>query len=84
MPVLNIKDPEAYRLAADLARLTGKSLTRVVVDALKTETQRTALQPKKIDYARIRAIQDRVATKLTGSHRTPEEIIGYDARGLPE
>jgi len=84
MPVLNIKDPEAYRLAADLARLTGKSLTRVVIDALKTETQRTVLQPKQIDYARIRAIQDRVAGKLARGHRTPEEIIGYDERGLPE
>ena len=38
---LNIKDPEAYQLASDIARHTGKSLTRVVVDALKAEHART-------------------------------------------
>ena len=34
---LNIKDPEAYQLASEIARHTGKTLTRVVVDALKHE-----------------------------------------------
>ena len=32
--VLNIKDPEAHALAAELTQRTGHSLTQVVEDAL--------------------------------------------------
>lgn len=82
MSVLNIKDPEAYRLAHELARSTGKSLTRVVVDALRAETVRTVKKP--VDWARVREIKDRVAAKLNPKDgRSPDEIIGYDERGLP-
>lgn len=38
---LNIKDAEAYWLASEIARHTGKSLARVVVDALRAEHART-------------------------------------------
>lgn len=40
---LSLKDPEAYRLASEIARHTGKSLTRVAVDVLKAEHARTVL-----------------------------------------
>jgi antitoxin VapB len=32
---LNIKDPEAHRLARAIAQATGQSMTRVVTDALR-------------------------------------------------
>lgn len=34
---MNIKDPEAHRLAEAIARATGESMTRVVVGALRQE-----------------------------------------------
>ena len=49
---LNIKDPEAYRLAAQIAAQSGKSLTRVVVDALRREAQ---CYPDPVDRNRVRA-----------------------------
>jgi antitoxin VapB len=51
MTVLNIKDPEAYNLALAVASATGKSLTRVVVDALRAEKER--IEPHEIDVAKV-------------------------------
>lgn len=36
--VLNIKDPEAYALAEELAQIAGESLTSVVKQALREKT----------------------------------------------
>lgn len=81
MPVLNIKDPEAHRLASELARRTGKSITRVVVDALRHETSR--YPNKVIDWGRVRAIQDRVQSKLAGRPVVSDDDL-YDEQGLPK
>jgi hypothetical protein len=61
MPALNIEDPEAYRLASELARKTGRSLTLVVVDALRVENMR--ISGKKIDRARVESILDQVVLR---------------------
>ena len=37
---LNIKDPEAHRLARSLAAETGESMTRAVVEALRERLER--------------------------------------------
>ena len=37
---LNIKDPEAHRLAGELARLTGETMTRAVTEALRERLER--------------------------------------------
>ncbi|MCZ2076131.1 MAG: type II toxin-antitoxin system VapB family antitoxin [Bryobacterales bacterium] len=81
---LNIKDPEAYRLASDIARHTGKSLTRVVVDALRRE--REALKPAslEIDMERVRAILVRLDSG-PAADRSVSAVLNelYDERGLP-
>ena len=33
--MLNVKDPEAHRLAQAIAKETGQSLTKVVIDSLR-------------------------------------------------
>ena len=81
MPVLNIKDPEAHRLASEIAQKTGKSLTRVVVDALRIE--RALTEPRPVDRVWLKNLQGRVAAIPKVEHGTPEEIIGYDENGLP-
>lgn len=53
---LNIKDPQAYQLASEIARYTGKTLTRVVVDALKHEKEALKSMPQEIDITRVHSI----------------------------
>lgn len=80
---LNIKDPEAYELASEIARHTGKSLTRVVVDALKHERETLKRIPAEIDMEKVRAILARFDSGPEGgSVRSVMEEL-YDERGLP-
>lgn len=82
---LNIKDPEAYRLAAEIAAFTGKTLTRVVVDALKHEKE--ALKPtlQQIDMTKVHAILSGFDLRRQPGERPVDEILKelYDERGLP-
>ncbi len=81
---LSIKDPEADRLARELAARTGESLTEVVVVALRErlarETGRTRSIPLREELA---AIRGRCSTLPVLDARTEDEILGYDDRGLP-
>ena len=54
---LNIKSPEAHELAAELARLTGESMTKAVTQALRDRLEREAT-PRQ-GGARRRAAGDR-------------------------
>ena len=82
---LSIKNPETERLARELARATGESLTEAVTkavrDRLVRETGRTDDFEQWMEG--IREIQRRVAQLPVFDDRTPDEIIGYDENGLP-
>lgn len=83
MPVLNIKNPEAYRLASDLSLQTGKSLTRVVLDALQNEAARI-LRHRPIDRARVKKIQNRYQAIPAAAGPLPASDDDlYDCNGLP-
>ena len=80
---LSIKDPEADRLAREVAKATGETLTTAVVQSLRERLARVRrvrgprLSEELLKIARHCAqlpVQDR---------RSPEEIIGYDEHGLP-
>lgn len=78
---LHIDDPEADRLARELAELTGDPLDKAVTEALR---ERLAKQQEIARVlAEVREIQERVASLPVLDPRTPEEIIGYDENGLP-
>lgn len=80
---LNIKDPEADRLARELAARTGESLTETVVKALRDRLRReTARTPVRL-RDEIVEISRRAARLPRRTGLTPDEIIGYDDRGLP-
>jgi antitoxin VapB len=82
--VLHIRDPEADRLARELAARTGLPITRVVVEALrdrlKREQSRTPFPRLKDE---IMAISRRAAALPRRTGRSANEILGYDERGLP-
>lgn len=81
---LSIKDPEADRLARELAERTGETLTEAVIvalrDRLKRERGRSRPRPLREELAEIRR---RCAALPVLDERSPEEILGYDERGLP-
>jgi antitoxin VapB len=80
---LSIKDEEADRLARELARRTGETLTEVVVTALRERLARLA------PIARSRLVEDverigrRNKARQLLDTRSAEEILGYDEDGLP-
>lgn len=81
---LSIKNPETERLARELARVTGESLTEAVTKALRERLMREAGQAHDLERRRdIRRIQEEVARLPVVDDQTPEEIIGYDEHGLP-
>lgn len=81
---LNIKHPEADRLARELARKTGESITDAVINALRErlarEEGRSSLPGLKEE---ILAIGRRCAALPDRDTRSPDEILGYDEHGLP-
>ncbi len=82
---LSIKNPETERLARELARTTGESLTEAVTQALRDRLVREAGHKgdRKQVIAEIRRIQEEFQRLPILDDRTADEIIGYDEHGLP-
>jgi antitoxin VapB len=82
---LSIKNPEAERLARELSRVTGESLTVAITAALRDRLVREQGRDPDTErwLAGIREIQHEVARLPVFDDRTPDEIIGYDEHGLP-
>lgn len=83
--VLNIRNREAHRLATELAKLTGETLTQAVTRALRECLQRESGKTTVPDLAEeLMEIGRRCASLSVLDPRTPEEILGYDEHGLPK
>jgi antitoxin VapB len=81
---LSIKDPETEQLARDLARRTGESITIATRKALQERLRRVrGAERRPLLLADLAAIRRRCAELPVLDARTPEQIIGYDERGLP-
>jgi antitoxin VapB len=81
---LSIKDPEAERLARSLARLTGETITAATKRAIEERLRRIEGQSSKaILLEELAEIRIRWSAMPVVDDRTPEEILGYDAVGLP-
>ena len=81
---LNLKHPDADRLARELAAKTGESLTDAVINALRERLAREqrsgagAIRKEILRDARLRLSKYPVLDP-----RPADEILGYDDRGLP-
>jgi antitoxin VapB len=81
---LNIRNDEAERLAAELAELTGETKTDAVRIALAERLER--YRRERVDHRLADELDDiaRTCAALTVLDARPaEEILGYDADGLP-
>ena len=77
---LYIKNPAAHRLAEQVAKQMGVTLTEAVIRALEEKAHQA---PKPIDWKKIDAICAEVAALPVLDPRSPDEIIGYDEFGIP-
>lgn len=80
---LNIKDPEAHRIARALADATGDSLTRVVIEALREKMERLEGRKGRASLEDLRAIADRTAALVKRPYVAHGELL-YDDHGLPK
>ena len=83
---LNIKNDEAHELAAELARLTGKSMTAVVIDSLRLQLEQLKYyQDEETRLEELMAIGERCAAHI---HRATTAVqhgdILYNEVGMPE
>jgi antitoxin VapB len=81
---LNIKHPEADRLARALAARTGETITEAVIHALRDRLRRTEgrRNPRSL-VDELREISDRCAALPILDTRSEDEILGYDEIGVP-
>jgi antitoxin VapB len=82
---LNIKGEDAYRLASQLAELTGESLTTAVITALRERLEREqALRDREARIARIRALTAEIRRNLRQPLPSSDHSWLYDENGLPK
>jgi len=80
---LSIKNPETEKLARQLARRTGKSITDAVTEALRDRLRVVEAQKRGLSLQeRIQPILDRIDAMPDRDMRSLEEIL-YDEDGLP-
>jgi antitoxin VapB len=81
---LSIKDPETEKLARELARQTGETITQATKRALAERLRRTGGAARQASlFDELEAISKRMSKLPRLDNRSPDEIIGYDENGLP-
>jgi antitoxin VapB len=80
---LNVKDPEAHRLAQAIAQATGQSMTRVVTDALREKLAGIEAMRGRASVEELLAIAGRAAVHVPQRYRDHAELL-YDENGLPK
>ena len=80
---LNIKDPEAHRLAQAVAEATGETMTRAVTEALRERNERLRARRDKASVQELLAIAQRASSRVKRPYLDHAELL-YDERGLPK
>ena len=82
--VLSIKDSKADRLARELARKTGESITNAVQTALEERLARVRAQQRGRRLAdELDEIAERCGRLPVVDDREADDILGYGENGLP-
>lgn len=80
---LSIKDAEADRLAREVARATGESLTAAVIQSLRERLARVRRARGPSLSEELLKIGRRCASLPLRDDRSANDIVGYDETGLP-
>ncbi len=83
---LNIKNDETCRLASELARLTGETMTGAITVALRERLEREKRERSvEARIQKMRATAERCAKLLApGPSAVEHGDVLYDERGLPK
>jgi antitoxin VapB len=81
---LSIKNDETERLARQVARETGESLTEAIQKALQERWERLkARRRSQVLVGQVEDLLRRVDALPTLDTRPEDEILGYDEHGAP-
>ena len=81
---LNIKDARADRLVRELAAATGESLTTAITVSVTERLERVrGAVPREQRAQALSRIAERSAGRAVLDRRNADDILGYDADGLP-
>jgi antitoxin VapB len=80
---LNVKNPEAHRLAQAIADMTGDNLTHAVTAALRERYERLQGRQGKASVEEMLAIADRIAANVKRPYVDHAALL-YDEHGLPK
>jgi antitoxin VapB len=80
---LNIKDPEAHRLAAAISEIKGISMTRAVTEALREDYERLQSSRSRATVEELLRIAKRASAQHKGPYVDHAELL-YDENGLPK
>ncbi len=80
---LNIKNPEAHRLAQAIADETGETLTHAVTEALRERYARLEQRKGRASVDQILAIANRISPLLKGPYLDHGKLL-YDKDGMPK
>lgn len=80
---LNVKNPEAHRLAQAIAKATGETLTSAVTEALRERYERLRVRRGKASVEELLAIAKRASAQVKGPYLDHAELL-YDQQGLPK
>jgi antitoxin VapB len=80
---LNIKNEETHRLAQELARLTGESMTVAVSEAIRERLERVRGNSKKGMAEKLMKIARESGPLWKKPYVSIEELL-YDEKGLPK
>lgn len=80
-----IKNPTTEKKIRRLAKRTGETLTEAVERAVDERLARLPVHPKRgrIDRERLAGLLAYFDSLPVDDPRSPDEIIGYDDKGLP-
>jgi len=80
---LNVKDPEAHRLARAIAQETGETMTRAVTEALRERYMRLQTRKGKATVEELLTIARRASAHVKQPYLDHADLL-YDERGLPK
>ena len=80
---LNVKDPEAHRLAQAIVKATGETITRAVTEALRERYERLQARHGKASVEELLAIAKRASSQVKRPYLDHAELL-YDEHGLPK
>jgi len=82
---ISIRNPKAEDLAREVAAESGENLTQAIIHALEERLVRLKGRKTTEDLAEeIMEISERCSALPQLDDRTPEEILGYDSKGVPQ